>query len=430
MWVLVVLLFFVVRYSEEIPMPYATAFFRRFSVALVLGALLSGCELTDEEKTALDDVLGNNSELPKEDSINEINKLCSEDIYYQPKAELTKKVDVLFVTDTSSSLDAERPDVAQEIRSFVNELPMDVDYQMAVMLAHGSKSTYSGKLYKASNEPLVLKSKQLTVDKIQSHLVNKLRNVKGDGGSDGGEEGLYSLQKSLKEDDLNNIRKQGFFRDDAALAIVFIADENDICARYPEGVKPVHDSNNSEGPAYARDCADVTHESVYKALKRAQGDRPLLISGIIYNEQSIIPRGGENEIGYGYSDLIRISNGVSIDLSGRRFHEGLSTIGSLVSKKLSLRTEFGLKRANIDRKSIVVKIDSVHATYNYIKESNEVHLTAYAGQELSEVNIFYCEMEPCGDPDDPDFHCPASTPSPTPVPSPTPLPTPIDNLDS
>jgi len=43
-------------------------------------------------------------------------------------------------------------------------------------------------------------------------------------------------------------------RPDAALAIVFVSDENDICYRYPASITPVVDGDKLEAPAFIRDC--------------------------------------------------------------------------------------------------------------------------------------------------------------------------------
>src|SRR3954464_13220750 len=108
-------------------------------------------------------------------------------------------------------------------------------------------------------------------------------------------------------------RKYGFFRADAALAVVFISDENDICAKYPAGVTPVPDSWGIEPKAFKMFCGGITAEGVYSQLKKLQGDRPLAIGAIIYTGETAVPKGIQNEIGYGYTDMVRVGNGVAID---------------------------------------------------------------------------------------------------------------------
>lgn len=350
------------------------------------------CQLNEDEKKAIDEAIGSPPQPPPQnDHTDDEGSSCFTDAFYQPPAEITKKVDILFVTDTSGSLNEERPLIASEIDAFVNELPLDTDYQIAVMLAHGSRGPGSGKLWKTKNEPYVLSSLEMSQSEIRQHLIEKLQKVKSDIHSDGGEEGLYSINRALRQGLLDRNSAHGFFREDAALAVVFIADENDICARYPEGVKRVYDPDKLELPAFDRDCTDITPQIVLENLKELQAHRPLLVSGILYNENSIFPQAGENEIGYGYLELIKQAGGISIDLSGNHFHEGLKTIGSLLNKKLNLRTEFKLTHTNIDSVNMSVLIDGHSVNFDYLPELGEVHLLSDAGKENSEIKISYCE---------------------------------------
>lgn len=101
---------------------------------------------------------------------------------------------------------------------------------MGVLLAHAN-SSYSGKLYrKNSSDSYVMSNKTMTISELKTSVSNKFTNSPGEGTTDGGEAGLYALNKLLN----NNIQATkglGFFREDAALAVVFVSDENDIC--YP-----------------------------------------------------------------------------------------------------------------------------------------------------------------------------------------------------
>ncbi len=361
---------------------------------------LTACELSEEEKKALaDSLLTNPPEfVPPPPPVS--NNFCVTETHYQPDAEIVRKIDILFITDTSASLDVERPAIVDGIDAFTKELPSNVDFQVGVMLGHGSKSKWTGKLWQRGSEPLFLSSKAQTIDQIRTHLKYKMQTTATDSYSDGGEEGLYSLSRLFDTDRLTEAKTSGFLRDDAALAVVFIADENDICAIYPAGVTPVKDNDNSEVPAFKRDCGGITAESVLNKIKAVKKDKPLLVSGIVYNEQSKFTPEGENEIGYGYLDIIRLNNGLAIDLAGGRFHQGLSQIGQLASKKLRLITEYTLKNQNVDDTTFRVFVDRQKVDFSYVKELNQVHLTGYAGVEHSEVLINYCILPP-NDGDDP-----------------------------
>jgi hypothetical protein len=246
----------------------------------------------------------------------------------------------------------------------------------------------------------VLDSTKHSLEVIRAGLRAKLTPPRGDRGSDGGEMGIYSLLQTMKTKNLRDIRSQGFYRADAALAVVFIADENDICAIYPKGVGPVIDPNGQEPIVKKRDCKGVTAEGVYGLLRKLKGEQPITIAGIVYTPESKISSGDpsdewaqENEIGYGYLDLIRISNGMAIDLGSGKIAEGLSSIGKLTALKLALRLEFPLQNnLKVKSDSVEVKIDG-HPTGNFRYEpaTNQVHLTE-GGLAGSKIEVKYCKQ--------------------------------------
>ncbi|MCB0343238.1 MAG: hypothetical protein H6626_05995 [Pseudobdellovibrionaceae bacterium] len=368
------------------------------AVALV-GFLTTGCELTDEENQAIDRTLNPPVSGPPNLSYPPDGPFCYSEMQLQPDAEITKKIDVLFVVDTSGSLVEERDEIGDGVDALLGALPADVDAQFGVMLAHvGSRS---GRLYRRySDKPYVLNAANHSSEELRTILRDRMRLVATENETDGGEAGLYSLNEAFSEANLLESVGHGFFREDAALAVVFVADENDICARYPQGVVPVVDPNNKEIPAFNRYCANITPESVLAQVRAHQGERPSVVAGIIYHEQSDFPAVGENEIGYGYLEMIRMANGVAIDLAGNHIHQGLDQIGLLATKKLNLKTEFPLSRLDFDMSSLQVLVDGEPADHNYNADVNEVHLTGYAGVENSEIRISYCakRVEEPGDP--------------------------------
>lgn len=358
---------------------------------------------------------------------------CFEDIHTQPDAEITKKIDLLFVTDSSASLVEERKAIANGIGDFVNELPRDIDLRVAVMPAHGSRGSHAGQLIKAKNEPYVLDLKKMKLDDLRYWLVKKITNPPSDYHADGGEEGLYSLQRSFDNGMRDSNRAHGFYRTDAALAVVFISDENDLCARYPEGVTRVYDPDKLEIPAFKRDCANITPENTLQRLREFQAGRPLLVSGILYRPDLPYPKVGENEAGYGYLEMIEQANGLVVDLAGKKMNEGLRAIGALATKRLHLMTEFKLAHVSspIDVDSLRVSVDGAASEFDYQESSFTVRLTGPAGQERSQVSIRYCEVEPPvvePTPSPEPTPNPGSTPVPVPEPTPAPEPTPVDPL--
>jgi hypothetical protein len=351
-----------------------------------------GCELTEEEQNAIDAIIGEDQNPGTDFDHPPLAPNCHEQAYRQPAAEFSKKVDLLFVVDTSGSLNSERQQIGDGVDAFLAALPADVDANIGVMLAH--VKTRSGKLYrKDSNSPLVLKSSEMDSASIRSQLSYRMRYTAGESYSDGGEAMLYSFDQALNEDNLATIKSEGLFRDEAALVVIFVTDENDICARYPDGVTPVHDPDGGEVRTFNNYCADVTPESVLQKLRINMADKPFVVSGIIYHEGSQVPSGGENEIAYGITDIIDQSNGAKIDLAGGNYHQGLEQIGNLAVKKLNLKTEFQLATTNINLDSLDVLVDNSAVEFSYNEVNGTVMLTDYAGIENSEVYISYCEPE-------------------------------------
>lgn len=370
---------------------------------LVLGFVLmltAGCPLTDNEQGAIDSAVGDPPEHVAPDTARpDPGENCFAKTQHQPEAELTKNIDILFMVDTSGSLDIERSSIGEGVDAFVGALPADANVRIGVMLAHAG--TWSGKLYRYGTVgPYVLDTQSMSLADIRTVLRQRMQKVATENETDGGEVGLYSLSRALDADRMAESRSLGFFREDAALAVVFVTDENDICARYPEGITPVYDPDRKEAPAFNKYCQNLTAESTYLKLREFQKERPLLVSGIVYFEESNIPASGENEIAYGILDIIRANNGLMVDLAGGRFYEGLANIGSLVTKRLNLITEYPLdnKGQEIDESTIAVEVDGSQVPFNFDSLVSEVHLTGYAGLENSEVYIGYC-LKPSGNPE-------------------------------
>lgn len=221
--------------------------------------------------------------------------------------------------------------------------------------------------------------------------MDNINNLPDDYYSDGGEEGLYSLSKALDETNLAASKALDFMRPDADLAIVFIADENDICFRYPASITPAPDGDKLEAPAFARDCANFFPETVYDKVRLHMQGRPLVISGILCNNAKTMGiKGVEDEIGYGYLDLIKLNKGLSVDLAVADFHKGLKDIGSLTTKRIKLISEVKMKyNKNIDPASLIATIDGkkVSAEIN----NGVIELGDELGISSSLVQFKYCE---------------------------------------
>ncbi len=362
------------------------------SILIIAFALVaSGCELSPENIDDLGKIFNRENQGPgKQPDPPVVKPSCFAQRLVQPKGTITRQVDLLFVTDTSGSLYSERRDIADGIDAFIREIPSNVDINIGLLLGHGSNSKYAGKLYrKKSNAPYVLKSSKLTVNEIRSHLRYRLTNTAGDWSTDGGEAGLWALTYALTGSRLEALQKQGMLRKTAALAIIFIADENAICARYPKGVKRVYDPNKLELPAFNFYCPNVTHESTVDLVRKIKGKKPLLIGGLVYSDRDSVPRGGENEYGWGYMEAIKRANGVAINLANGHYDRGLAEIGRLTTLRLKLITEMLLANKNVDPNTIKVKVDGAPSTFTYNPSTNILNLLQPGGAQ-SVVDVNYC----------------------------------------
>jgi hypothetical protein len=397
----------------------------RSLIASLLAVMLPGCLASPESEKDIASAFTPSliDPIPQTDPNPAVG--CYVDRYQQPEAVITKKVDLLFLIDTSGSLDDERQQVAQGIQAFVRALPTDVDFRIATMLAHGGRSTHAGRIYsyQRTGTAKVLRSDLLTSAQIQTELYNDLKNVRTDNDTDGGEIGMFSLTRALDDDRLTESRGLGFFRTDAALAVIMVSDENDICSDFPAGVTPVRDPEGSETRAKGLYCTrdaparivdgvtitpayreTITAKSVYTKLQDLQGGRPLVTAAIAYTDRTKIPPVGENEIGYGWLDIVTLGNGVKVEMTDASYETGLNKIGALTTVKLNLQKEFPITRSGFDTGTIDARVDGRSVAFTYIPELNQVSLEEL-GTARSTIDLEYCD--------------PAPAPSPTPSPTPT-----------
>ncbi|MGE4106293.1 MAG: hypothetical protein AB7F66_03700 [Bacteriovoracia bacterium] len=320
--------------------------------------------------------------------------LCYSERTVQPSVQVTNKLDLLFAVDTSGSLAEERAAIANGIDAFVAQLPANVNLRVGVMLGH-AQSQWSGALYKKGSEPHVLSSETMTLAQIRTQLGNKLSNPAQETITDFGEATLYSLHRAVSEPaKLAAIQSQGFFRNDAALAVIFVSDENDICAIYPAGVTRVPDPDNLELPAFNQFCSPggqaLTPGRLVTELHQLKGFQPLVLSAIVYNNAATMPIYGENEIGYGYIETVQADNGLVIDLGSGNYQNGLAQLGALASIELNLLTDFTLQHSPVNQASLDVQIDGIGTgDYAFNPATNTVHIDQPGGAN-SVVDITYC----------------------------------------
>lgn len=360
------------------------------TLVFILGISFITSSCVPESLDDLVDVPG--ADLP---TLPNLDVACYQDIYAPKEEDITRNIDILIIPDTSGSIIEERADIAEGFDAFLDVIPAAADINIAVMLGHGSTSSHFGKLYTKGTEPTILSNRSLTIEEIKTHLKTKMQNPAGDYATDGGEAGLASLNRALDADYFAAIQEQGFFRPDAALVIAFVADEQDICAIYPDGVTPVADPQGGEDRSRLVECFDgetqvVTPKSVYDKLSALYNDRPLVTGGVIYNNASTMPFGGENEIGYGYKEFVEFGGGFTVDMATGDYGDGLSKLGTLAMTRIDPINDFNLKVSNIDTNTIRTFVDGGEVQYSYDAETNIVSLNDERGP-FSTAAVQYCE---------------------------------------
>jgi hypothetical protein len=325
--------------------------------------------------------------------------------FVQPSSAPPPEVDLLFVVDTSDSLLEERPRLAKQVPSFIQKLKSDTDYRIAVMLAHGGASNYSGRLYSASGSSKVLNPKTSSLQNIQLQLENTLRNTRADVDEANGEMPTYSFLRSLETDRLAEIRGQGFYRDNAALSVIFVSDENDICYSpkahgYTTFPDYVPSAQNTEDKAFQKYCEPLLAQSsnlaelVPAKAQAAWGSKAVSLGGIIYQDAKTIPQGSEQSIGHGILELVQSSlNHVLIDLASSDYSAGLAKLGEIVSQQLELLTHFVLDGDSAIRENTIsVTVDNQLVDFQYDTQSRNVTIGATsAGQAGSVIDISACK---------------------------------------
>lgn len=320
--------------------------------------------------------------------------------FIQPQATANTAVDVLFVVDTSSSLDDERARVAQTLPDFVAHLSANADYRIGVMLAHGGASQYSGRLYAARNVPKVLSSQDLSTAQIQSDLKKTLGNIVADVDEANGEAMLYSLQNGLSASHLSESRGLGFFRDSAALSIVFLSDENDICFRpelrgytgFPDYVPSI---GNIESVADQKYCAGVTFTNVISSVRQIKGTHPIAFAAITHIDPARVPQGAtlEDSIGHGLIELVQATpDGVLLDIGDASYSSGLTKLADVVSTNLNLRTVFQLSDSSmLISQSVGTLVDGKSISSRYNSNTGTVAISGIdAGRAGSLVEVQAC----------------------------------------
>lgn len=373
--------------------------------------------------------------------------------YFQPNLAASGKVDILFIIDGSISLTEERDQLANSFNVFVDRLPDTVDYNVGVMLAHAGGEN-SGRLFRGSpSEPLVLKSSEMSLNNIQSILEIRVvwqptdeATIDGNTVYQVGESDLLSLHNALKQDNFSESQSAGMFRDDAALYLVLVTDEADICFfDHPDnsGSNVVSSSYAQNEPylsliqQYGQDltfeeasyilfCENpstgdpvFTPGTLYNQLLERRSGAPLLTTGLMYTGGNQVPTGcgqqQRDELGAGYLEFLsRSAFNFNIDLADpgddpnspeacepnpERLADEFEAAGDFLYESLfDVQNVFPLATTNADPNSINVLVDAFPLSnfmFDYDVLTNSVTIqSGHQGGPLSRIDIIGLGGEP------------------------------------
>ena len=306
------------------------------------------------------------------------------------------KLDIVFIWDTSLSMNDDVEDFAATVDNFLSTLDTEYDFRIGVLVGNGALSTsisdfslLTARLINNPDEgePYVLDSQNMSLEEMRSYMATKLDFIHNltslpntqtqyKAFVNDGESPLFSLYHSIQGRFLVENQNHGFFREDAALSIVLLADENDLCSRYP-GHFPNHEfstaGNDTEEIEALQFCEGVTTDNVLTALKNFKGDQPITISGLL--------AGNDNP---GYRKLIADHGAGSV----------LSVEGNNYDELLPLVTET-IKREIPSESTIEIALDASAV----VAEATQVFLETSTGKEAlpfyydEDNNIVFVKVE-------------------------------------
>lgn len=296
--------------------------------------------------------------------------------FRQPEGPVTTEVDLLFVVDTSTSIFHERKWIVEQLPRLIRQLPggeNGTSYRIGVLPAHSPDSPHGGKLFAINGrDRLVLGNKgrdTMTLEQITKALVEKMKKVPAEKGNDAGELGLLSLYNFLKGSQAQTLKSMDeFMRANAALMVIFVADENDICYKYKPGEQPSYDEryhpknrkavefNGIKGfdpievEAHKKYCpalGEVPERTVYEALREFKGEQPMRATGIVYTNLATVPHEkgtdqyfDENEIGRGYLELMALTGSTAMDMALGNFDVAMEFLGKFTTHALRYIDKF------------------------------------------------------------------------------------------
>ncbi len=258
------------------------------------------------------------------------------------------QTDILFVLDPSGSMSNFMQVFTNNgaIKWFIDSLHREADFNIATILAIVDDEL-SGRIFPTENAPKVLKSRIHSRTQIRDGLQKKFKKRKISNQRDWTdrhrnqreEMNLKALMESVTTR-LTENQRLDFFRPDASLIVIFITNEEDVCARYPSYARTLsykppknNDEHKWEQEGAEMFCSGITHQTVLATLKNLKGPA-LSIHGIFDSKiHSGHPSEPDKDYAYGIQELVRAVNGVAMPFN-HNYRSSFQTIFNQVNTKL------------------------------------------------------------------------------------------------
>lgn len=346
-------------------------------------------------------------------------------------------IDIIFVSDSSGSLDQETSNGLTEreaVAAALNSLLITFadqgieDFCIGAMLGHAGSLAGElrshpdvGKACLCSDDPDYsnpVTGPQALRDDFEKNFLD-LASDDANPDTDGGETGLFSFHTAMTTK-LDDNKATGCFRDGATIIPMFFADENDICTSPAPSAGTCSDdfTFNPEGPAedidpdckepYARMayCSDIDGNltlspmDVYQTGLSAFGGR--MVAGVVGYVGDIVPTGGENERPFGYTEVVTLSGGDMVDLKFANdgdqdsFNAAFEALGETVTKKVLLKNSFLLSDYPCEETITVKVAENMVEDITLVGGINVLIPLNQAGETGDEIVIEYdvCEFTP------------------------------------
>ncbi|MES2768266.1 MAG: hypothetical protein V4596_03895 [Bdellovibrionota bacterium] len=333
------------------------------------------------------------------DKSGDIAILSDSDVFQA--SSLNNKIDILWMIDSSGSMQEEQDNLATNFNAFINDfVTKGYDYNIAVGATDAWRYEFNpasttfqnlvkfrdGNIYTGStaDNSGVFMISTLTPDIIPTFNKNVKVGITGNGD----ERAFESIRQSLLAPMNSGFN---FRRSDAYLAIIIVSDEEDF-SRDDSTLDPC---TATPLPATCQDLRPISEYTGFldSYTSSTPADRKYGVSAIgVFDSACLTEAGASDHMGERYAELAVETNGVTGSICDDDFSPTLDAIQAHISEE---STQFRLSRIPVVS-SIVVRINSVlipqDATngWTYVAASNSIkfHGTAIPAQGASIQVLF------------------------------------------